>query len=381
MTILDDYEGTALDYEGIKSLSKETKRSVEDLLVLCSQNDPFYADMPYRRRAAEWFAALWQEYGFGVGTHIRRIHYRIISQSIPVMMPDGATRYENTKNCSSKLIDAARDARYLGLVRIEEFVDRKNKEAIIGAQIVDRNADVDIYDTWDEATFPDPPSLYLQQPIISQRYHIALVVEKTTMDDIIEPFAQEYGIALYRCSGEISLTRCYELLQRAKVSGKPTIVLYISDFDPAGLSMPVACARKIEFLIRRDNLDIELQLRPVVLTKEQCEHYQLPRTPIKDGEKRAEGFEARYGEGATELDALEALHSGELHMLLVAEIERYYDTNLTSEIASFASDIEGDIEGINKEILAEYQPEIDALSSEMDALNEKINSLWQEHTN
>ena len=113
MTIVDDYQGTALDYEGIKALSKETKRNITDLLVLAAQNDPFYADVPGRRQYAEWFAALWEEYGFGDGTHIRRIHYRLVSQPTPIRMPDGKP-YENTKNCATKLIDAARDARYLG---------------------------------------------------------------------------------------------------------------------------------------------------------------------------------------------------------------------------------------------------------------------------
>jgi hypothetical protein len=153
-------------------------------------------------------------------------------------------------------------------------------------------------------------------------------------------------------------------------------VLYISDFDPAGLSMPVACARKLEFMIRDGGLDIDLQLRPVVLTKEQCEHYRLPRTPIKETERRAGAFEARFGGGATELDALEALHPGELQRLLVVEIERYYDTDLASEIRNAASEIEDEISDINEEVIAEYQPQIDELEAEADDLNDKIKSLW-----
>ena len=128
-------------------------------------------------------------------------------------------------------------------------------------------------------------------------------------------------------------------------------MLYISDFDPAGLSMPVACARKLEFMIRDGGLDIDLQLRPVVLTKEQW-NYRLPRTPITETERRAGAFEARFGEGATELDALEALHPGELQRLLVAEIERYYDTDLASEIRNAASEIEDEISDINEEVIA-----------------------------
>ena len=45
-------------------------------------------------------------------------------------------------------------------------------------------------------------------------------------------------------------------------------------------------------------------------------------------------FEERFGEGMTELDALEALHPGELQRILVTEIERYYDDGLDDEIAN-----------------------------------------------
>ncbi len=44
------------------------------------------------------------------------------------------------------------------------------------------------------------------------------------------------------------------------------------------------------------------------LTLDQVQYYQLPRTPIKETERRRGGFEGRYGEDAVELDALEALY-------------------------------------------------------------------------
>ena len=84
------------------------------------------------------------------------------------------------------------------------------------------------------------------------------------------------------------------------------------DFDPAGRSMPVASARKIEFWLRHNHPDLDVTVDPLALLPEQAEHYGLPRTPIKEGESRAGKFEERFGRGATEIDALEALHPGEL---------------------------------------------------------------------
>ena len=89
--------------------------------------------------------------------------------------------------------------------------------------------------------------------------------------------------------------------------------------------MPTSVARKIEFELHRQNIGLDIQVRPIALTHEQCIEYGLPRTPIKETEQRSGTFEARFGEGATELDALEALHPGFLHEIVKTEIRRYWD--------------------------------------------------------
>jgi phage host-nuclease inhibitor protein Gam len=79
-----------------------------------------------------------------------------------------------------------------------------------------------------------------------------------------------------------------------------------------------------------------------------------------------------YGAGATELDALEALHPGELHRILVAEIERNYDTTLDGRIDDVAGNIETEIDQVNAAVDAEFEPELAALQAEIAALNERI---------
>jgi hypothetical protein len=50
--------------------------------------------------------------------------------------------------------------------------------------------------------------------------------------------------------------------------------------------MPKAVARKVEFTIAKFGLDVDLQLIPLALTPDQRREYRLPRTPIKDTERR-----------------------------------------------------------------------------------------------
>jgi hypothetical protein len=59
----------------LKNLSDELHRPMSDLIALSSACDPFNVEVPGRKRYAEWFAELYRQHGFGLGTHIRRIHY------------------------------------------------------------------------------------------------------------------------------------------------------------------------------------------------------------------------------------------------------------------------------------------------------------------
>jgi len=185
------------------------------------------------------------------------------------------------------------------------------------------------------------------------------------MNDILMPLGQRLRVNVVTGTGELSEIRCWQLVQRARETGLPVRILYVSDFDPAGFGMPVAAARKIEFLLYREELyDLDIQLRPIVLTHDQCIEYRLPRTPIKESETRAERFEERFGGGATELDALEALHPGELERILVEEIERYYDPELAERIEESAGDVRSELDEITGSVHASHAENIAKLESE-----------------
>ena len=149
-----------------------------------------------------------------------------------------------------------------------------------------------------------------------QDFIVEVWIEKSTQNDWLVPLCQRRGVNLVVGIGEQSETRSRELALRSAKYGAPVRIIYISDFDPGGRSMPKAVARKVEFTIAKFDLNVDLQLIPLALTPDQCREYRLPRTPIKDTERRKDKFEQIFGVGATELDALEALHPGELARLL-----------------------------------------------------------------
>jgi hypothetical protein len=112
-----------------------------------------------------------------------------------------------------------------------------------------------------------------------------------------------------------------------------------------------------------------------VLTHEQCIRYRLPRTPIKESEGRARGFEARFGEGATELDALEALHRGELRRILVQEIGRYYDDALDDEVEEVTAQVRADLDDVERTVRAQHADDIAKLEAEQAKIAAKMEEM------
>jgi hypothetical protein len=331
----------------------------QQMLALAATNDPFNAGMPYRRAWAEWFAGLWQHYHFPAGVHLRRVHYRLVSEAEPPRMPADTSRtsglaYANTEVCWHKLNMASRDARHLGLVSPDAFDDHRNPDPTLLAS----ETQSEQQPGWEVEPLPEwtAPAVRLlkgdlgaydmpQLPTVTvdgyeyepgdQPFHVELWVEKTTMNDVLEPLCRGLGVNLITGNGFQSVTGTIKLLQRLSrlPGGKPCRIVYVSDFDPAGERMPAAVARVVEFYLANYAPGRDVKLTPVALTKEQVVEFGLPRIPIKEEDSRRRGFEDRHGEGAVELDALEALHPGELERIIRGALGPYRDATLQARLA------------------------------------------------
>lgn len=404
-------------YERIKQLAADLGKKngtrgrlvpVAELLAMSKNRDPFYAGAPAQRARAEWFAALWQRFGYTTGVHLRRVHYRLVSVEPGQPKPrrhDGS-EYQNTETCWGYLEDAGAMARYLLLVPADAFEDRRNPEPHIFMRPEPLFRLLRVWlESLEEWSLPviehEIASLIeLSLPGIAevsgydyhatdQPYHCELWIEKSTMDDVLVPICEELHVNLVSSLGFQSITGVINLLQRvcelARIckAGKPARVFYISDFDPAGDGMPVAVARQIEFWIRDYASDADIKLQPLALTAEQADFYDLPRIPIKDSDARKDGFEARYDEGAVELDALEAVRPGELARLVREAIVPYRDLTLEERLTEAEEEARERAEEAWEERIAPYREELDnieqdareiagAYGDELGQLNERL---------
>ena len=128
-----------------------------------------------------------------------------MSQDPPILMPDGSP-YINTTRCAATLYDGGRDARHLGLIDVDDLIDRKNPEPTIylreaeSGEIGCQGGLGDLI----EPTF-EIPRLTLIAPVIAQPYQIEIWCEKSTMNDILMPLGERYGVNVITGTGELSL--------------------------------------------------------------------------------------------------------------------------------------------------------------------------------
>jgi len=260
-------------------------------------------------------------------------------------------------------------------------------------------ADGDEWDGWRVPQVwasPSTSALALPQPAVTgYEYEVAdqpvlveVWVEKSTMNDILEPLCRRLGVNMTSdAKGYESITHVVEMLRRAEAyPTRRAVVLYVSDNDHSGENMPVAVARQCQFWatkLKSDgklNAGTEVFVHPIVLTDEQVSEYKLPLSP----------------EGKTELDALEALRPGVLARIVEDEVKRWRDPDLEGALADTETDAqeqasqawEEETSGLASElavirtdaeaIIAEYQPAINELNRRLrEGPGQRLASLAQ----
>jgi hypothetical protein len=215
----------SMDYEAIKALAKSRGVSVKDLIAMSTNHDPFYMGKPADHVAAEWFGDVWRRFGFISGVHLRRIHYRLVSQREPMRLWFDDKPYENTVNCWANLMEAAGQARYLKVVDFDAFVDQRNPDPALYRPYPPLPVEVayqidEDWTTWKghaqspstpivwfpSLNAPDMPSVDVRNYEGRQRYHLEIWGEKSTMNDVLIPLCSRYQVNLMTGSGELSIT-------------------------------------------------------------------------------------------------------------------------------------------------------------------------------
>jgi hypothetical protein len=344
--------------EAVKSWAKQLGVSARDLIALGYDHDPFYVGGEADDRKAKWFKRAWDRLAYPGVVHLRRMFYRLLSED--GLKDHNGEDFANTKKCWADFLITSTKAREMDLVNPANFVDRRNDPPRIFAA---EPRQTPVPEAWvrrkDPYYFPGRPAATFSMPGLimhweleldteetevsgydyspdDQPYHLETVIEKTTMNDVLIPVCAEQSVNLAASAGVQSFTNALALLMRAIKHGKPARVFYDSDLDHTGnVVMPVSFARHVEFLATRLGeklgIEIDLKLRPITLTDEQVEEYDLPQMP-DEGKQGGAKFEEEHG-GMVELDALEALHPGVFARIHEEAFSPYRDETLVERLA------------------------------------------------
>lgn len=341
--------------EEILQKSKTIGQPIEDFLVMTKCTDPYSLATELGIKKAKWAYNLYNEFIEKTGMkelHVRGLHYFIVMKKKEPVYPPYTHQnlkwevYENSMTCSNYLAEAMENARYFGLIPYENIIDEKNDVATItiyGNHREDYGHGIPCYNM--PIVFPSKwsielPEIYIPNKTLNEYLKTqAKYAAKTIMiqepyafhdSDIffprglIKPFHIEIwcekalpkhiksisGVDVFvEGSGQLSITLARDFINKLNKNKQDGVILYISDFDPAGNDMPVAIARKLQTWMEIGDLKQNAYLHPILLTKEQVIKYNLPQVPLSDRKIKSMGSAAtrfldKAGEGITELQAL-----------------------------------------------------------------------------
>jgi hypothetical protein len=312
----------------LETAAAAARLPLKDLTVLARQNDPFLCDTPAGHRDGQWFAnQIARLVPRGV-VHLRGLHYRLVAST--ALKPDGESYTNTDENWQWLQTHPAKAGRWLGYVPFGRIVD-------------ERNAPPEVT-TFDEYGLPyswisggycgiELPSKDLVLPYAycsplggRQPYRIILTGEKTSLGPVLR---RQRGISeVLLPTGEPTDTMIHGMVQRADEDDRPAVVLYFSDFDPAGNQMPISVSRKLQALRTLEFQSLKIEVHPVALTVEQVMALDLPSTPLKETERRADRWREVMGREQTEIDSLAALRPDVLERIARNAIAPFWDATL-----------------------------------------------------
>jgi hypothetical protein len=111
-------------------------------------------------------------------------------------------------------------------------------------------------------------------------------VESRSIAGVIETDCRELAVSLYPCGGFSSISFAHSAAEsiNASYDGRPVVVLYIGDHDPAGVLIDVALERELRTHLK---LGVMLEFRRIGITVEQIAEYDLPGNPRKVSDRRS----------------------------------------------------------------------------------------------
>ena len=217
---------------------------------------------------------------------VRQVHYGLLNNPPLRNSSSGSQRatYENDAKSYDDLTDLLTRARLSGLVSWESISDETRSRS-------------GLHYSKDAATFVDIETYhflrsYRRDLLQSQPDHVELILEKLTVQGIIEPIASKFCVPMTVGRGYCSIDPRHDIVMRFRKSGKDRLKLLIaSDFDPDGEEIAESFARSI-----RDDFDVDgVTASKILLRQDQIADWNLPHNGMDSFSGMPENGSCRQG--------------------------------------------------------------------------------------
>ncbi len=120
-------------------------------------------------------------------------------------------------------------------------------------------------------------------------HYVEVWTESRSIAGVIEGLCRDLAVSLYPAGGFASITLAYQAAQeidiRTDFGEKPAEVIYIGDFDPAGVLIDRSLENE---LFEHIDSGVDLRFHRLAITPDQISRYQLPTKPRKATDRRAQ---------------------------------------------------------------------------------------------
>jgi hypothetical protein len=261
----------------------------------------------------------------------------------------------------------AKAARWLRYIPFDRIIDERNElpEIARAPRGVMPIPNAYVSTGYSGLDLPRPVAVHPAEPHATlagfkpeQRFCFAVFGEKSSLSEVLRPFAERHGADLFIATGELSERRAYEMARDAVRDGRKLVVLTFSDFDPSGYQMPVSIGVKLmaQKVLQFPNFDFIMQ--PVALTLEDVVRLGLPTAMVEKNDKRLDMWQEAHAEALieaglltqaeadggglaqVEIDALTAINPVELDRMAEAAIAPYLDPTLAGRADEARTDWE-----------------------------------------
>jgi len=334
--------------------------------------------------------------------------------------------YMNVDSDFSKLVGAIRDARNWGLIPWHAIEDRKHVglERWLKWGWLEGNREKRPFEDWDgeidysiDVNIPEVEGIgeaeiciYEQdldevakrivkrvmrnhmRDLTSARYqpyYVAVVSEKSGLRDVAREALKRlsYGFDFLNFEGQASTTEVRAFIHNRLLSEVPPEhpiaekkirIFYISDYDYAGRSMVPAFIQKLAYFLWEEKINLDIRIRPLALTKEIVEEYDLPPAPVPSRRLGAKTLQDRWLRefgSIVEVEAFIELHPGALENLIVETVSRYVDPDLEEEVERILDEVKEEAESKILEAVEERRDDWEEAKEKLEKAMKELNEV------